>query len=331
MKRFSLVSIAMLFAACDGGGGPAVIPDVTMVSSSNPVQYVANTLTVPMERQQFGMDLNGDGKADNQLGNIIGALSAQNLDTQMGVDQSVCKGQVLLLAKVTSPDSTYQSDMTGSGALVQVGKQFAYVDTNADGKCGAGDTTPKYDGTDTFMADTSFSGAQFAGRISNGLFSSNSPVTTTHPVTVSLQLPLVAGAAPVQLSIIGAHIQFRTMAGGLMAGQINGAIKSTDVMNTIIPNVAQLLDQRVTANPNGSTEKQILQIFDIGCDGMPQLKGDGHIATCEVADNSIIKNVLNPDVQMFDAQGNYHPNPANTTRDSLSLGLGFTAVKATVQ
>jgi hypothetical protein len=118
------------------------------------------------------------------------------------------------------------------------------------------------------------------------------------------------------------------MSGGLMAGQINGAIKNTDVQNNIIPNVAMLLDQRVTANPTGSTEKQILQIFDIGCDGMPQYKGDGHIEVCEVADNSIIKNVLNPDVQMFDANGNYHPNPANTMRDSLSLGLGFAGVKA---
>jgi hypothetical protein len=31
---------------------------------------------------------------------------------------------------------------------------------------------------------------------------------------------------------------------------------------------------------------------------------------------------------MFDSGGNYHPNPMNTNKDSLSLGLGFTAVKA---
>jgi hypothetical protein len=356
MKRFSLVSIAMLFAACDSGG-PLVIPDVTMVSSANPSQYVANTLTVPLDRMQYGMDLNGDGKLDNQLGNIIGALSANNLNTQDGVDQSICKGQVFLLATVTSPDATHMSDMTGSGALIQVGKQFAYVDTTGDGKCGPGDVTPKYDGTDALTVDSNFSGAQFAGRISNGLFSSNSPVTTTHPVTVNLQLPLVQGADPVQLNIIGGHIQFRTMGAGLMSGQINGAIKAVDVQNKIIPNVAKLLNQRVIANPTGSTEKQILQIFDIGCDNATPggtcnttadcdasqtdvgnscvsgkctpAKMDGRIATCEVSGNSIIKNVLNPDVQMFDANGNYHPNPANTTRDSLSLGLGFTAVKAT--
>jgi hypothetical protein len=325
MKVISLLSIATLFAACGGTEGPP--PDVTMVSTMNPVQFVANTLVVPMDRMQFGMDLNGDGKVDNQLGNIIGALSANNLNTQDGVDQSVCKGSVVLGVKVTSGDSTYQNDQE-TGALAQVGKSFNYTGPTM---CTTGAGGPKYDGTDTFMLDSSFSGAQFAGRIANGLYSSNSPVTTTHPVEIKLQLPLVSGAAPVSLDIIGAHIQFRVSSSGLMSGQINGAIKSTDVQNTIIPNVAMLLDQRVTANPTGSTEKQILQIFDIGCTGMPQLKGDGHIAVCEVADNSIIKNVLNPDVQMFDAAGNYHPNPANTTKDSLSLGLGFTGVKATFQ
>ncbi len=63
---------------------------------------------------------------------------------------------------------------------------------------------------------------------------------------------------------------------------------------------------------------------------------DGMIGLCEVSGNSIIKNVLEPDVQMFEADGvTYHPNKnctgACTTKDSLSLGLGFTGVKATFQ
>jgi hypothetical protein len=32
---------------------------------------------------------------------------------------------------------------------------------------------------------------------------------------------------------------------------------------------------------------------------------------------------------MLDANGNYHPSPDNTMKDSLSIGLGFTAVPAT--
>jgi hypothetical protein len=53
------------------------------------------------------------------------------------------------------------------------------------------------------------------------------------------------------------------------------------------------------------------------------------IDICEVATSGLIQNVLAPDVQMFDAAGNYHPNPTNANKDSLSIGLGFTAVPAT--
>src|SRR5438132_2366202 len=165
MRVLGFLSIATLFAACGDTTMMMVAPpDVTTVSSANPAQYVANSLTVPLDRMQFGMDLNGDGKTDNQLGNIIGALSANNLNTQDGVDASVCKGAVVLLLTTTSADATFQND-DATGAFVNVGKAFAYVDTNMDGKCGAGDTAPKYDGTDTFMKDTSsFQGSQFYGR-----------------------------------------------------------------------------------------------------------------------------------------------------------------------
>jgi hypothetical protein len=58
-------------------------------------------------------------------------------------------------------------------------------------------------------------------------------------------------------------------------------------------------------------------------------KGDGKIDLCEVSTNSIIVNALDPDVQMFSDDGlTYHPSSDNTHRDSLSLGVAFTAVKA---
>jgi hypothetical protein len=47
-----------------------------------------------------------------------------------------------------------------------------------------------------------------------------------------------------------------------------------------------------------------------------------------VAGNMLITNVLSPDVQIFDSSGNYKPNKMNTTKDSISLGLGFSAVGA---
>jgi hypothetical protein len=88
---------------------------------------------------------------------------------------------------------------------------------------------------------------------------------------------------------------------------------------------------------------QILSIFDNGgkadpscsagtCknpDGSCAVSHDNKIDVCEVASSGLIHNVLAPDVQLFDSAGNYHPNPNNTMKDSLSIGVGFTAVAAT--
>src|SRR5207302_3490640 len=107
-------------------------------------------------------------------------------------------------------------------------------------------------------------GGTFKGKIAASKFNSNSPVTTTNPTTLSIQLPLVSGSDPVKLTITGAHIQFTKMGDGLMQGQLNGAIKDSDVQTNIIPNVAMLLSTRVAMDPTNSTNKQILSIFDTG-------------------------------------------------------------------
>ena len=42
-----------------------------------------------------------------------------------------------------------------------------------------------------------------------------------------------------------------------------------------------------------------------------------------------VKGVIGPDVQMFADDGvTYRPNPANTHKDSVSVGIAFTAVDA---
>ena len=45
-------------------------------------QYVWNAVVVPLQRSDYALDLNGDGRVDNQFGNIYGALAGQNLDVQ---------------------------------------------------------------------------------------------------------------------------------------------------------------------------------------------------------------------------------------------------------
>jgi hypothetical protein len=104
--------------------------------------------------------------------------------------------------------------------------------------------------------------------------------------------------------------------GGVLTGQLNGAIKQTDVDNTIIPAVATLLNEELHM-PNASAE---IAAFDTN--------GDGTITAAEVMNNPIISSVIKADVQLFQ-NGVYDPNPANTAPDSLSIGLQLTAVQAT--
>jgi hypothetical protein len=333
MKRtiFSLVSlIPLTFGACGGGTDSG---DCTASGGTNKAQYVTASVQVPQQRSDYAIDLNGDGRVDNQLGNIIGALTGQGLNVQMGVDQAVTDGTLIVLLSETSTDAAYQSDSCAS-AQVQVGQSMAM---------------PDYSGAGHFTVDSGQQGGTFSGPIKVGKFSSAPPATTTKPTEVDIKLPLVAGADPVTLKVNGAHLQFTRGADGkIMDGQLNGAIKNSDVQTQIIPNVAALLTKKIkddSTPPNtlSSGDMQILSIFDNGgkadascsagtCknpDGSCAVKGDNIISVCEVSTAGLIQNVLAPDVQMYDASGAYAPSKDNTMKDSLSLGLHFTAVGAT--
>jgi len=331
----SLASILPLtFAACGGGTDSG---DCTASGGINKAQYVTNVVMVPQQRSDYAIDLNGDGRVDNQLGNIIGALTGQGLDVQMGVNQAVADGSLIVLMGESSTDAAFQTDACGT-ATVNVGQSIVAP------------ATPDYSGMGHFMIDSGQQGGTFNGPIKAGKFSSAPPATTMTPVSVTIKLPLVAGADPVKLEVDGAHLQFtRDASGKITGGQLNGAIKETAVQMDIIPNVATLLSNKLmNDNPQTSTDKQIASIFDNGgkadpaCSagtcknpaygtrpGMCAAATDNIIDTCEVSTAGLIQNVLAPDVQMFDASGKYAPNKDNTMKDSLSLGLSFTAVGAT--
>ena len=79
-----------------------------------------------------------------------------------------------------------------------------------------------------------------------------------------------------------------------------------------------------------------MQDFSCNINEIGVVKRDPHpnglhnnlLCGCCVRQNSIIMNVLAPDIQVYDANGNYAPNAHNATKDSLSIGIGYTAVQA---
>jgi hypothetical protein len=292
------------------------------------LRYVLNSLTLPMQRSDYAIDLNGDGRSDNQLGNIDGALSAQNFDIQTAESASIAAGNPIYLIELRTVDATGAND---PAATVKVSRGLT-----------ANGGTPDFGGMGSYTIDATVPASTFSGALANHRYGSESPVTTHAPVTLAFRFAFFG--APIEIALNGAHIQFVTGtdmasgAPGLINGEIQGSIKESDVQNVLIPQIATLLNARIAANPTSPTSMMLLQLFDTGngaggtctsADGTVGTPGDGLIAPCEVAMNNIIQNVLAPDVQIYDANGNYAPNSQNTMRDSLSVGVAFTAVRAT--
>ncbi len=288
-------------------------------------QYVWNGLMMPMQRADYAWDLNGDGRVDNQLGNINAALAGQGLNVQQAADDAVTSGRSITLLDERSTDPGFMSDACAA----------------SDVYAGVATTSPDFSGHGHFTVDGSAEVGAFTGLLRSARFTSEPPPAAAQvPVTVRVPIALFS-VVPVDL--VGARLSYvRAADGTIHGGQVNGAIRQHDIETKLVPNIAAALNAQVQANPSSSTTMQILQIFDTGgaaspacgatcqnLDGSCAKANDRIISDCEVGTNGIIRNLLAPDVQLFDAAGNYHPNPANTNKDSLSIGIGFTAVPAT--
>ena len=173
-----------------------------------------------------------------------------------------------------------------------------------------------------------------SGSYASGTFHSEpDPAFAKVPNEVQIQIPLFAN---VPVNLVGARLQVTYATPNLVQGRINGAVRKVELDTHVIPALAAQLSLLAPFS------SEIQSLFDNGgapdpacgnqtcrnANGSCAKSGDLVIDPCEVGTNAIIKNVLAPDVQLFDAAGNYAPNPLNTARDSLSVGIAFSAVPA---
>jgi len=307
----AVLASSLFLAAClggnNGGDGDAGAICETVATRT----YVVSSVVLPQEKSSYSADLNGDGKADNTYGNIVGALNANNINSQSVMDQFIDSGQSLMLIRHDSSDVAFTQDECSSSRFM--------VGQPASGG-------PDFSGAGVFKLDPAVDPTQFPGTIATGTFSGAIEAPSLDKA-FTVTLPFAEAMIPIKL--VGARVSYRILMDGLVSGQINGAITKQDLDNKVVPGMAQALNARVQADPSSSDSAQLLALFDTGGDGSCAVQGDKIISTCEIANNAIIKNVLNPDVQLFDSAGNYAPNAANTVRDSFSVGIAFKAVKAT--
>lgn len=299
--------VPMSLVACGGSSGQ---PTPTGMH----YHFVANKVFVPTsstESREYGLDLNGDGTVDNQLGATLAALKSQGgFDVQSTIDKAVADGSIILLVDFQSNSFTSSA---GAGIQVFLGNNPMPAPCNgsADTVCGH-----HLDGTGSFGIDpNSPKNAALAGKIVGGVFNGG-------PGDLSLQIALGSGSSPIQLNLIGARARVSGIsATGIMSAILAGAVTKDDIDTKIIPAIPPQLEQVImrdcnmtsppvagcgcTANSTGAT---IISFFDANKDCM--------VTTQELQMNSLVMSLLQPDVTI-------------DGKMALSVGIKATAVTGT--
>ncbi len=328
-----VASLSLGAVACGGGGDDNSGDDQPPVNyTGTDTQYVVDHITMPTtanEANMLGLNLDDDpqGRPDNALGQILSTLASQaggSFNLQESIDTQVAEGQIILLANMKAKALT---TATGVGTWLFLGanpSNMPCTDAN-DTVCGH-----HLDGSTSFDIDsTSPDDAVLSGQIVGGKF-------TGGPGTVTIELSLVSGDnTGIIVELVGAKMEISSVAGDkLTGGRLGGAVTEQALNDDILPALHSILADTISKDctgttapccPDGSTGQLLIDLFD---ESNPQ---DCMVTLDELKNNSLISSLLAPDVDLFDgdpATGTYAPRK-DGIKDSLSLGIGFTAVGAT--
>lgn len=324
--------------------GPGMTPDMmpmeqpppdcsaSMVKGMN-YQYGTNTLKLPTNSgsTSYVYDFVGDGKAVNQLKTLV-SIVAQSIDVQASVDDAVNAGSVVILANLQTPDAM---NVDCSGLTLGLAETPA--------------GPPNYDGTDMFtlsnVKDVKLYGTIKAGKVST---LPSKFQKADNEQRISIMLPI--GGAMLPLNLRGVHIEGVLGVGKdgktkdqpvITSGILHGVVSQKDVDNDIIPNIATLITQTInTGDPADTTIDILISLFENLNNKVSKDKCDANANDCchtnrttckilkEEVKNSAVGKVLVSDVQVFDGNDKWAPVKNGTNKNGLSVGIGFTAVKA---
>jgi hypothetical protein len=281
-------------------------------------------IVVPQTNTQasaLGCDLDNNGEVDNQLGKVLVTLKAasQNIDIQGSVNSAFMTGTIILLM-----DVLYQAplDNTTTAGL----KGFLGMHDASDGL-----TAPTfYMGNGKFTTQMA-TGSGFGGEIHGG-------AGDFGPGEFTVMFPLVVDQPPLNAHLIHAHISGTFSATGIANGKLCGAVPADELKTTILPQVADLLSAQI--KKGGATADTLAGLFDTdhSCATDPACTSPTAAGTChcisemEIESNSIIKTLLNPDVDLDPTKTNPFATDMNDPtykNDGLSVGFGFNANGAT--
>jgi len=290
-------------APIDGSGSIDAPPDAAIdalidapMPSTTHHRYVMDSLLVPMNNTQardYGLDLNGDGTVDNQLGMVMATMSSQGFELQTATTLQVDRGQILELFDLGAASYTTEPNATFA-AYVGATPLPAPCNSPNDPTC-----RRHLAGTGTF---TIAPGSPINPALTGSIVAGSMTTAAGHlvaPITLFTQAGM-----PLYITLVGARVQVAMASDArIMQLKLTGGITQTDIDTKLIPAMREGIEAQVMRDctmlgspPNcgcmqSSTGASMLGLFDTA----PK---NCSVSVQEVRDNSLIQSLLAPDVML---------------------------------
>jgi len=281
--------------------------------------YVISSATLPAsatEAKWLGLDLDDDpdGRIDNQLGAILAALASVTGGVlQEAFDVGISTGEAIILVDLQTPSFT---DASGVGVRIRLGADASPSPcTSADDTvCGGHLQGGASFGINTEMTLDLLGAGEFRG---GTLFAG--------PIEATFTLDLDILTHPITLTLIGGRAEATVTETGI-EGVVGGGVSLAQVMDTVLPAVADLAAQDCAGGDPCCTPESagaaLIELFDENADCA--------LSVQELADSDLLAMLLRADVDLLDDSGVFAPGN-DGVKDSIALGLGFTAVSAQIR
>jgi hypothetical protein len=313
------VSLASLAGACATNPEDPCYrdPDSCIDSGGEHHRYVVSSVTLPesaIEARTVGLDLDGDGEVDNQLGGLLqGIGNLTGLELNSVLSEAITSGQITLLVDVQTPSF---SSASGAGARLLVGTNpsVAPCESDTDAVCGR-HLTP---GTRFDVDSSRFIRAAVAGEVSGGQFAGG-------PSHISLEIDLSDSLGIPAFTIDGIGVGARlSESGDGISGIVAGAVTSKSVSEVVIPAIIDLAHSSCVADNNaccapGTVGATMMSLFDSD--------GSCSLTVAELERDQTIGSLLEPRLDLLNGSSQFDPTIGGDP-ESLSLGARFEAVSA---
>lgn len=293
-----------------GKDGPAADTTPKLDIGITGTDYVFDTLRLPMSASlstAYALELGG--KKYNALGDLLVAVvpTLKIKGLPQSVQDAVCSGDAINLLRVKAASFTSAPNVVADS---WVGAQTACCSSSAGCLnttnliCTGSAVTKCFSGAATFQPDSAHpAAAHLFGAISAGQLQ-------LKPGALKLKLSLSSGGTAV-LNLKGAVVKGAITSGGITSGVLAGGVPAAELGSVVLPQLAKILNNLI-ATVDAATKAAILAAFDTN--------KDGSVSAAELAGNALLSPFLAGDVDV-DSDG----------KKEVSLGIGFSAVGATIQ